>query len=75
MFTERNFLVFIERCLVLTERFCLVFTERFYLVFTERCLVLTERFCLVFTERFCDEFVAEAEHFGKWSSGTNTDER
>ncbi len=52
-----------------------MFTERFYLVFTERCLVLTERFCLVFTERFCDEFVAEAEHFGKWSSGTNTDER
>jgi len=29
----------------------------------------------VFTERFCDDFVAEAENFGKWSSGSNTDER
>jgi len=29
----------------------------------------------VFTEKFCDEFVAEAENFGQWSSGSNVDER
>lgn len=29
----------------------------------------------VFNDRFCDEFVAEAENFGKWSTGTNTDDR
>ena len=29
----------------------------------------------MFTERFCDEFVAEAEHFGGWSDGTNKDSR
>jgi len=29
----------------------------------------------MFTERFCDEFVGEAEHFGKWSDGSNTDNR
>lgn len=29
----------------------------------------------IFTDRFCDEFVAEAEHFGKWSDGTNSDNR
>ena len=27
------------------------------------------------TERFCDEFVAEAENYGKWSDGSNTDNR
>jgi hypothetical protein len=32
-------------------------------------------FCSVFTERFCDEFVAEAEHHGKWSDGSNNDAR
>ena len=25
----------------------------------------------MFTERFCADFVAEAEHFGKWSDGSN----
>ena len=25
----------------------------------------------MFTERFCNDFVAEAEHFGKWSDGSN----
>ena len=29
----------------------------------------------MFTEKFCLEFVAEAEHFGKWSDGTNNDKR
>merc|ERR1711860_406526 len=27
------------------------------------------------TERFADELVAEVEHFGKWSDGTNNDTR
>ncbi|KAG8435637.1 hypothetical protein GDO86_013537 [Hymenochirus boettgeri] len=29
----------------------------------------------IFTETACDELVAEMEHFGKWSSGGNQDER
>ena len=29
----------------------------------------------VFTEKFCQEFVAEAEHFGVWSDGSNSDSR
>ena len=29
----------------------------------------------IFTEKFTDEFVAEAEHFGKWSDGSNNDKR
>ena len=29
----------------------------------------------VFTERFCDEFVQEAESFGKWSDGSHDDNR
>jgi len=29
----------------------------------------------IMTERFCDEFVAEAENYGKWSDGSNTDNR
>jgi len=29
----------------------------------------------MFTERFCADFVAEAEHFGKWSDGSNNDKR
>ena len=29
----------------------------------------------MFTEKFCDEFVEEAENFGKWSDGSNEDKR
>jgi len=29
----------------------------------------------VFTEKFCEEFVAEAENYGKWSDGSNNDAR
>jgi len=29
----------------------------------------------MFTEKFCNEFIAEAEHFGKWSDGSNEDKR
>ena len=29
----------------------------------------------MFSERFCTDFVAEAEHFGKWSDGSNNDKR
>merc|ERR1719347_2381893 len=29
----------------------------------------------LFTDRFCDEFIAEAENYGKWSDGTNSDKR
>jgi procollagen-lysine,2-oxoglutarate 5-dioxygenase len=29
----------------------------------------------MFTSQFCDEFVDEAENFGKWSDGTNNDKR
>ena len=29
----------------------------------------------IFTEKFCEELVAEAENYGKWSDGSNTDAR
>ena len=29
----------------------------------------------IFTEKFCAEFVAEAEHYGEWSDGSNADSR
>jgi len=29
----------------------------------------------MFTEQFCDEFIEEAEYFGKWSDGSNEDKR
>ncbi|MEE6485250.1 hypothetical protein FKM82_014228 [Ascaphus truei] len=29
----------------------------------------------IFTETACDELVEEVEHFGQWSSGSNTDQR
>jgi len=29
----------------------------------------------MFTEKFCEEFVAEAENYGKWSDGSNNDKR
>lgn len=29
----------------------------------------------IFTEKFCGEFIEEAEHFGKWSDGSNSDRR
>ena len=47
---------------------------RVYRIFLSFCISHFIPF-LVFTEKFCDEFVGEAEHFGKWSSGSNNDER
>ena len=29
----------------------------------------------IFTEKFCEELVAEAEHYGEWSDGSNADSR